>query len=332
RLSYFFKKSVIQEFKIVRKEYKKTINIPILRTILSSYFEAEQYQRYISTKSQKKSNTLFYSYWCDSAAIGIALAKQQGTIQKGISRCHGWDVYFNVHEINYLPFRKLIAQQIQLFPISRKGYDTIRDTWCANVDSAYISRLGTISTQRINNQKPASFKLVSCSNIISIKRINLIISTLHQFSGIQLEWYHFGDGILMEEIKQLSKELPESIKAFFYGRIPNKEIYQQYQKIKPTVFINVSSSEGIPVSIMEAMSMGIPVIATNVGGNSEIVNNENGILLSANHSFQEIATALTRFYEMSDEEYTYYSNNAYQTWNLHFNADKNYSEFINQLI
>src|SRR5690606_1404507 len=89
RLSYFFKKSVIQEFKIVRKEYRKTINIPILRTILSSYFEAEQYLRYISAKSQKNSNTLFYSYWCDSAAIGIALAKQQGKIQKGISRCHG---------------------------------------------------------------------------------------------------------------------------------------------------------------------------------------------------------------------------------------------------
>lgn len=41
----------------------------------------------------------------------------------------------------------------------------------------------------------------------------------------------------------------------------------------------MSDSEGIPVSIMEAMSFGIPVIARNVGGMSEIVNEENGLLL-----------------------------------------------------
>ncbi|NCO54621.1 MAG: glycosyltransferase, partial [Bacteroidetes bacterium] len=45
------------------------------------------------------------------------------------------------------------------------------------------------------------------------------------------------------------------------------------------LFINVSESEGIPVSIMEALSAGIPVIATNVGGTNEIVNNDVGFLI-----------------------------------------------------
>ena len=44
-------------------------------------------------------------------------------------------------------------------------------------------------------------------------------------------------------------------------------------------FINLSDSEGIPVSIMEAMSVGIPIIARDVGGNREIVTNNNGCLL-----------------------------------------------------
>ena len=42
------------------------------------------------------------------------------------------------------------------------------------------------------------------------------------------------------------------------------------------LFLTVSANEGIPVSIMEAQSFGIPVIATDVGGISEIVNNVNG--------------------------------------------------------
>ena len=45
------------------------------------------------------------------------------------------------------------------------------------------------------------------------------------------------------------------------------------------LFVNMSLSEGIPVSIMEAISFGIPIIATNVGGNAEIVNDETGVLI-----------------------------------------------------
>lgn len=48
------------------------------------------------------------------------------------------------------------------------------------------------------------------------------------------------------------------------------------------LFVNMSLSEGIPVSIMEAISFGIPIIATNVGGNAEIVNDETGVLIPVN--------------------------------------------------
>ena len=61
------------------------------------------------------------------------------------------------------------------------------------------------------------------------------------------------------------------------------------------MFINVSSTEGIPVSIMEAMSFGIPVIATAVGGTPEIVNNENGYLLSKDPSAKELAEVIQNF-------------------------------------
>lgn len=58
----------------------------------------------------------------------------------------------------------------------------------------------------------------------------------------------------------------------------------------------MSDSEGIPVSIMEAMSFGIPVIARNVGGMSEIVNEENGLLLEnddAEDAASKISSLLT---------------------------------------
>ena len=58
------------------------------------------------------------------------------------------------------------------------------------------------------------------------------------------------------------------------------------------LFLNVSEYEGVPVSVMEAQSFGIPVIATAVGGTPEIVNEENGFLLPENPSQDEIASAI----------------------------------------
>ena len=112
------------------------------------------------------------------------------------------------------------------------------------------------------------------------------------------------------------------------GRRDNKEIYTYYTEHRPDLFINVSSSEGVPVSIMEAMSFGIPVIATNVGGNGEIVNNENGCLLSHSPSATEIAVAINQFTELSSAQLMERRKHSFDTWNLEYNAEVNYAKFI----
>ena len=60
------------------------------------------------------------------------------------------------------------------------------------------------------------------------------------------------------------------------------------------MFINLSSSEGIPVSIMEAQSFGIPVIATNVGGSGEIVVSETGVLVDENRTEASVLLSLNK--------------------------------------
>ena len=62
-------------------------------------------------------------------------------------------------------------------------------------------------------------------------------------------------------------------------------------------FITTSSTEGLPVSIQEAMAAGIPIIGTNVGGIPEMIDG-NGVLLSANPSNKEVAEAILRIYYM----------------------------------
>ena len=48
------------------------------------------------------------------------------------------------------------------------------------------------------------------------------------------------------------------------------------------VFLLFSKWEGLPISILEAMSVGLPIIASDIKGNNELVNNRNGFLISVN--------------------------------------------------
>ena len=75
-------------------------------------------------------------------------------------------------------------------------------------------------------------------------------------------------------------------------------------------------------------SFGIPVIASNVGGTSEIVNNENGILLSSNPSKQEVCTAINSFYSLTSFEKNNKKLLAYETWNEKYRLEKNYNKFF----
>ena len=104
-----------------------------------------------------------------------------------------------------------------------------------------------------------------------------------------------------------------------------------YETHPVDLFINVSSFEGIPVSIMEAMSRGIPVAATPVGGIPEIVNQDNGFLFSINPSASEIREVLKNFYGLKKEKQLQKRSSAFATWENMYNAETNYLSFINEL-
>ena len=62
--------------------------------------------------------------------------------------------------------------------------------------------------------------------------------------------------------------------------------------------VNVSASEGVPVSMMEALHAGIPIIGTAVGGIAELVTPDVGMLLPADanaEAFNAAVDALPRF-------------------------------------
>ena len=145
---------------------------------------------------------------------------------------------------------------------------------------------------------------------------------------------HFGDGVLRNELETLASERLGSAKGISYrfmGHYPNNELLEYYSNNKVDLFINTSSTEGIPVSIMEAQSFGIPVIATDTGAVNEIVTEGTGSLLPVDFNTTDLSRMIEHYANLSDSEYDNLRMNAIRNWELNFNAISNYNNFISKV-
>lgn len=321
-----------KERSVIKSVYGKHLTKGIIFTMLISLYRAKKLKAAVSRLQQTDQSAVkqyFYSYWCDDVALGLAMAQKDNSTIVCFSRMHGWDVYFEASSINYLPYRHFISENLKaIFAISQKGIDYAMGTWKVSKSEVFrLARLG-VTQQKMCELNRDNFVLVSCSNVIPLKRVDLIVRALSEIKDQPLTWVHFGDGPQFEEVKALARDiLPSNITVDFKGRVPNHEILKLYSEYNPSLFINVSTTEGIPVSIMEAMSFGIPVIATNVGGTSELVNNENGFLLNSNPTQQNVGQIIEGFIE---DNFSLFAKkeNALETWKLRFNASDNFTLFV----
>lgn len=176
-----------------------------------------------------------------------------------------------------------------------------------------------------------AFRIVSCSAFQAYKRVDLIIDILSKLKE-NVEWVHFGDGELKEEILRAVVNLPPNIKFTWMGFKDNDFIMQYYKNNFVDLFVNVSSTEGIPVSIMEAISFGIPAVATNVGGVSEIVNSQTGFLIEKFFDSFEVANIISSYLNSSIEIKNKIRMKAKLFWEENYNAKINHHILFSELV
>ena len=110
------------------------------------------------------------------------------------------------------------------------------------------------------------------------------------------------------------------LRVTLMGQISHNEVLRFFKNHPIDVFVNLSTIEGVPVSIMESISFGIPAVATDVGATNEIVNSQTGILLSPNPECKEVADAILTIADKDLHPRHFWANN--------YNSIKNYTETI----
>lgn len=275
--------------------------------------------------------SVYYTYWCNEWASILTIAKQKGLQGKFITRMHGYDFDEQQNGRGYFPFRAVELPMFnKVYQVSEYGFNYVIDQYPGSKNLT-VSRLGVndLGMNPINSEK-GKFILVSCSNFVALKRVNLIVDILKHLS-IPYLWLHFGDGEGREKTENYARKQLSKSNFEFRGFVANSELMDFYKNNPVDLFINVSELEGLPVSLMEAISFGIPVVGCDICGVPEIVNSETGLLLDKNF-MPEIAAHRIEEFVTSRSGNASFRNNVKEYYRQNFNAEHNYRSFAKKLM
>ncbi|MGQ1693165.1 glycosyltransferase [Acinetobacter baumannii] len=308
----------------------------VLKTCANIVLQKEKIERAIVGL---EGDFLVYSYWNDVTAYAACLLKRKGKVKQVVSRAHGADLYKERREYHYMPIKWQFSNDYnELFLLSDSALKYYSSNYGARNNILSVSRLGVDLPLKYPSYifNPKKIRVLSISYCVPVKRIDKIIEALSQYAylnSIEIEWTHIGGGDLFNSLGSRAKYLADEIPEFnfnFVGQVANADVKKMLQKNSYDIFINTSESEGIPVSIMEAMSYGIPAIAPDVGGITDLVKHKkNGYLMSQHSDISEIIDGIKYLH---NESVAIQNRVNAREWILkEFNAEVNYLKFINKI-
>lgn len=303
-----------------QRVYNNTLK---LRTWLIAYMNTNCIVKSTMIRNIEKKlikDDICYFYWGKGCNILSIFWKGKAHF---VSRYHGeWDLW-EESSGNYAPIRNVLASSLDLAVfISQKGesYFHKRYPQCKTA----VCRLGAFGNGITAKSQDNIVRVLTCSAVYPLKRVSLILESLKNATELNIEWTHIGSGIDFGKLQQMAETVAnERCKIMLVGNCSHFEVIDYYKSHKVDLFMNLSMNEGIPVSIMEAISFDIPIVATDVGGTSEIVTEMSGVLIDANPTIEQIVDAI--YYVLS------HKYRPYEFWRQNYDASINYAAFAKLL-
>jgi colanic acid/amylovoran biosynthesis glycosyltransferase len=252
-----------------------------------------------------------------------------------VTRVHGYDLYEERFAPPFQPWVSMYAELDRIFAISRHGVQALR-RYGVPASRIRLARLGTAPARSLGGPSTDGIhRVLSCSSVIPLKRVPLIARSVVAFArrhpDRRIQWTHIGDGPDLEAVREALEDAPPNFEAVLRGALPHEAVLSFLAERPVDVFLLLSETEGLPVSLQEALAHGVPVVATDVGGVAEAVDGEVGFLLPPDPDPSLVADALGRLLAMSPAERAACRQRALACWARDFDARANRRAFVDEL-
>lgn len=206
-----------------------------------------------------------------NAGIYSRLIKLFNKKIKVIYVSHGWSSIYNGGKLAFLYTfieRQLSKISDSILCISKKDFQNAKNIIKINDNKLkwITNKIYPIKNREILKKQDEKTKLLTVARLEIPKRIDLLIESTKDLNDVEL--HIVGDGSQRNYLESIKHK-----NVIFYGEIDGFNDFKNYD-----IFSLISDSEGLPLSALEAMSSGMPIILSDVGGCFELID-ENGILV-----------------------------------------------------
>lgn len=342
KLPYLFKPRVMRNYPEIAKTAGGVRRF-ISRALYCMNVEAirVKLKRIIRRHGLSADSTVFYTFWFDFPTVALARIAEKEPIHI-VSRAHGYDIYDN-RAPNRPPHlrQRALSRMTRLYPVSREGERYLSHAYPGNDDKISMRRLGSVKPD-IQSLTPCHSPGSGMMTFFSVARVSpekgvmrnldfvIEYSRIHPEQSVK--WIHVGDGPEMPLLKVGSKKdvIPSNLTIELRGAMPNDEVHRIYTTETIDWIILFSDSEGCPISLSEAISYSVPVIANAVGGVPEIVTPDTGITVKPGTDPKEIVAAVDGIME-DGQKFRKLKETAFIRWKDRFCAKKLREVFVAEI-
>ena len=219
-----------------------------------------------------------------------------------------------------LPVSKSLEKAIKLYGINNK-FEVVPNV--VNTDLFYPS-----STQK---NTEGLKKILFVALLTPIKGVPYLLQALSRLREKRQDFILdvVGDGPNRKEYGELSRKLQLEDIVYFHGLKTKQEVakFMKYSNF----FVLPSEWENLPCVLIEAMSSGLPIVATKVGGIPEIINKKVGVLVppkNVNALSKAIAYMLDHYKDYSAKAISEYANSNFSYEAVGKKLDNIYNEIV----
>lgn len=262
----------------------RKIRLPLIQRYLKESLAAS-YGPQLAKIVSELQVSLIHAYWASGPAMLAMYTSRLSTV--------GWT--FSGHSgdlIDSVDLAKKVKSSDGIRCISERGYQVLKQA--ADVDvSPVIIHLGVeVPLTGVTQSQTSNFKIACVGNLIPIKNHKTLFDAIRLIknSGINFSVDIIGSGPLEIELKRYVEVLNLEKFIFFRGQMVHSKLMEEYSREHYQLIVLASGvadsgqQEGIPVTLMEAMSYGIPVVSTETGAIPELITRELDLLVPSGDS------------------------------------------------
>ncbi len=312
--------------------WKEPYKIRTITFSVKAHAFARALRKWIRSNGIDTSRTLFISNWFNYVAAAPMLLRRSGIRMVAID--HG-------RTSSRYPYRALAMRRkasgklTALYAVSHSRRREICEEIGITPDRVRIRYLGCL-----DNHDPAPADACGATVFITVcrmehpKRIAQMRSFMVALAVARttpVRWIVAGEGALKNELDPAG-EKPTNLIIEHLGGLTNDEVHHIYNTRHIDWAILLSDSEGgTPIALCEAIMHGVPIVANDAGGISEIVDDECGLLLPYAPTTEEFVRGIAPMLD-SRIRTENLRRGARSRWEAEFDASRRRPQWVNELI